>query len=92
MLVNRVHEPFGSAELTAADIRRLDAAAAVGSSSRSLSERVDAALQDARALAAADAAALTLLNQISQPRLYVPHFNRDLHSLDDLAAFADRLR
>jgi len=91
VLVNRVHETYGEAELTAAEIHTLDQLSADAPAGRSLSERVDAALQDARALAAADRQALQLLERMDQPRWYVPHLNRDLHSLDDLAEFAARL-
>ena len=91
VLVNRVHESYGTQELSAADIRLLDELAPVQIASTTLSERVDAALQDARALSAADTAALHLLDELGQPRWYVPHFNRDLHSLDDLLQFAEKL-
>jgi len=91
ILVNRVHGRFGDAELSESDIARLDALSGQRRTGPSLSERVDAALQDARALAAADAAAMTPLDSIDQPRLLVPHFNRDLHSLDDLRDFARKL-
>jgi anion-transporting ArsA/GET3 family ATPase len=90
-LVNRVHESFGTEELSAADIRLLDELLPGQVASQTLSERVDAALQDARALSAADSAALHLLDELAQARWYVPHFNRDLHSLDDLLEFAEKL-
>jgi anion-transporting ArsA/GET3 family ATPase len=91
VLVNRVHESFGTQELRAEDIRLLDTLSRQQIASQSLSERVDAALQDARALSAADTTALQLLDELDQPRWYVPHFNRDLHSLDDLGQFASKL-
>lgn len=92
VLVNRVHEQFGSDELTATDIQQLDAASAARLDGRTLSERVDAALQDARDLAAWDQRALLMLEAIAQPTLRVPYLNRDLHSLADLAAFSRHLR
>ncbi len=91
VLVNRVRQPFGEGELEAADIRALDGLSDALVDGRRLSERVDAALQDARALAAADQQALELLDDVAQPRRYVPHMNRDLHSLADLEAFAGSL-
>ncbi len=91
VLVNRVHAGFGSAELSPADIHWLDSnqqdTAAVGS----LSVRLDAALQDARALAASDRQSLELLDALDQPRCYVQHFVRDLHSMEDLQAFSAQL-
>ena len=92
VLVNRVRPAFGEGELSGADIRALDALSPARPDGRALSERVDAALQDARALAAADQRALGLLDVVAQPRHYVPHLNRDLHSLADLEAFAATLR
>jgi anion-transporting ArsA/GET3 family ATPase len=92
ILVNRVHTDFGDEELTAADIQRLDQISSPAPASHSLSERVDAALQDARALAAADTKALALLAAVEQPRRYVPHLNRDLHNLADLREFAQQLQ
>jgi hypothetical protein len=53
-----------------------------------LSERVDGALQDARALAAADQRALEGLAGLTLPRKLIAHINRDLHSLEDLEVFA----
>jgi hypothetical protein len=92
MLVNRVHRAYGEEELTESDIGLLDRVSASLLDGRSLSERVDAALQDARALASADAEALRLLDGSNERRRDVPHMNRDLHSIDDLAAFAQALR
>ena len=91
VLINRVHARFDGGELTEKDIHQLDALSDVEFGGRSLSERVDAALQDARALAIADRQSLKLLDELPQPRCYVPHFNRDLHSLDDLSQFAASL-
>lgn len=90
VLVNRVHPAYGGEELTAEDIRLLDSSDTSGSP-QSLSVRLDAALQDARARSAADTAALALIDQLNQPRCHVPHFARDLHSMTDLEVFAARL-
>ena len=89
VLVNRAHLPVSAMALSSADRTRLDA---LGHPDReSLAGRVEAALEDARRLAAADARSLTLLDELDQPRQLVPHFNRDLHSMADLVAFSDAL-
>lgn len=89
VLVNRAHLPVSAMALTSADRARLDA---LGSPGRdSLATRVQAALGDARRLAAADARALQVLEALDQPRQLVPHFNRDLHSMADLIAFSDAM-
>jgi hypothetical protein len=53
---------------------------------------VRAALMDARKLAQGDEQALAEIAALEKPRRLVPHFNRDLHSMEDLRAFADQLR
>ncbi len=92
VLVNRVRADFGTGELEAEDLRALDALSPACPGGRLLSERVDAALQEARALARADREALKLLDDVPVARRYVPHMNRDLHSLEDLEAFCGSLR
>jgi anion-transporting ArsA/GET3 family ATPase len=89
VLVNRAHLPVSTMELSSADRARIDA---LGNPGReSLAERVEAALVDARRLAAADARSLGLLEHLDQPRQLVPHFNRDLHSMADLVSFSEAM-
>ena len=89
ILVNRMHFAMESADLTPDDFTLIDALGE--DSGNSLSSRMVAALEDADALAAADARALEVLDRLDQRRLLVPHFNRDLHSMSDLADFAASL-
>jgi anion-transporting ArsA/GET3 family ATPase len=91
VLVNRVHADFGHEELSAEDIQWLDNESPAAAINPSLSVRLDAALQDARALASSDRSALQLLDALERPRCYVPHFVRDLHSMADLRTFAGQL-
>ena len=89
VLVNRAHLPVVAGALSGADQARLDA---LGNPGRdSLAARAGAALDDARRLAAADARSLAALSSLDQPRQLVPHFNRDLHSMEDLVAFSAAL-
>jgi hypothetical protein len=88
VLVNRTHLPVADGVLTEADQQRLDA---IGTEASPLSARVNAALHDARRLAAADAAALTSLGQLDRPRKLVPELNRSPHSMADLLAFSELL-
>ncbi len=89
MLVNRTHLPLGDGELTAVEQAQLDKLTSGGE--ESLSVRVRAALQDARRLAQGDEQALAEIAALEKPRRLIPHFNRDLHSLDDLNDFANCL-
>ncbi len=91
VLVNRVHPRVAGDSLTSDDIRILDEVAADSTAGRRFSQRVSDAVAEARALAAADAHALVALKLSAHPSLSIPHFNRDLHSLDDLAEFAEIL-
>jgi len=91
VLVNRVHPPVAGDSLTSDDIRILDEVAADSTAGRRFSQRVSDAVAEARALAAADAHALVALKLSAHPSLSIPHFNHDLHSLDDLAEFAEIL-
>ncbi len=89
VLVNRAHLPVTAMPLSSADQARL---AALGSADRdNLATRVEAALTDARRLAAADSRSLQMLEALNQPRKLIPHFNRDLHSMADLVAFSDAM-
>ena len=88
IFVNRVHREIAAGELSAQDINRLDTLSPRTLDGRMLSERVDGALQDARALAAADQRALEGLSGLALPRKLIAHINRDLHSLEDLGVFA----
>lgn len=91
VLVNRMHLPVPDGNLSEADLGRLDGLLPAPADGVTLSTRVSSALQDAQRLAAVDAAALSVLDSLQQPRRLVPHFNRDLHSMADLALFAQRL-
>jgi len=89
VLVNRAHLPVPAAELTEADVARLDALGTRGL--ESLARRVASAHEDTVRLSAADARSLAILDDLDQPRKLVPHFNRDLHSMADLVAFSEAL-
>ena len=91
VLVNRVHLPITSSDPTQTELATLDSLSTINRDNLSLSARVKAALEDARRLASVDGAALSALDSLDQPRRLVPHFNRDLHSMADLTAFAARL-
>ncbi|MEE8078660.1 MAG: ArsA-related P-loop ATPase [Pseudomonadales bacterium] len=91
VLVNRVHPAVSEEPLTSDDIRLLDAVPCDPSAGRGLSQRVTDAFVEAQNLAAADERALASLRLSAHSSLSVPHFNRDLHSLDDLAEFAEIL-
>jgi anion-transporting ArsA/GET3 family ATPase len=89
VLINRMHLPPTEAGLSSADRARLAGLSSPGRSP--LAERVAAALADAHRLGAADLRALAVLDELDQPQRLVPHFNRDLHSMEDLVAFSDQL-
>jgi anion-transporting ArsA/GET3 family ATPase len=89
VLINRMHLPPTVADLSSADRARLAGLSSPGH--LPLAERVAAALTDAHRLGAADLRALAVLDELDQPQRLVPHFNRDLHSMEDLVAFSDQL-
>ena len=91
VLVNRVHTQVAEDPLTSDDVQLIDELPCEPSAVHGLSQRVRAALAEAQALATADERALVSLKLSSHPSLSVPEFNRDLHSLDDLAEFAEIL-
>ena len=98
LLVNRAHLPVGDAELTAVEQAHLDTLTSEREEEHEeereepLSVRVRAALLDARRLAQHDEQALAEVATFEKPRRLIPHFNRDLHSIEDLHAFAAQLR
>ncbi len=96
VLVNRVHLPLQTnGDLPDADL--MNELAPIGSladtsqAALTLIARVASAYTTQRALATADAAALSQLLRSDLPSHQVPHFNRDLHSLEDLEEFAAAL-
>ncbi|MCB1686443.1 MAG: ArsA-related P-loop ATPase [Pseudomonadales bacterium] len=91
VLVNRVHLPIANPDPDPQELSSLDSLSSRSVDGLGLSTRVMAALTDARRLASVDGAALEQLSALNQPRRLVPHFNRDLHSMADLEAFAARL-
>ena len=92
VLINRVHPQPDHDQLLPEDIERLQAISNIQIDGRSFAQRVQRMLQDASLLGAADARALGLLDELDAPRKLIPHFNRDLHSMDDLKAFAQQFR
>ena len=89
VLVNRAHLPVPDVTIPVAEEEKLDR---LGEKGRpALSGRVAAAAADAVRLANTDNRSLAILDQLHQPRKLIPHFNRDLHSLEDLLAFSRAL-
>ncbi len=89
VLVNRAHGAPRAVELSTSQRSLLDGLGDPGADS--LTERLLGTHREAVALAAADARALTMIDHLDLERRLVPHFNRDLHSMADLEAFADVL-
>ena len=89
VLVNRVHLPVADVTIPVAEEEKLDRLG--DGDGQALSGRVAAAAADALRLASADARSLAILDGLKQPRKLIPHFNRDLHSLEDLLAFGRAL-
>jgi len=83
VIANRVHAPLPDAV-----VPPLDSLADAGVQGLSLAERVTAAFDDRQRLAVDDGHLLDRLQDTQLPLRQVPHFNRDLHDLDDLGAFA----
>jgi anion-transporting ArsA/GET3 family ATPase len=102
MIVNRVHHARGPDSLGEAaqnEIRQfaaaLDPAAAPGQagSETDLAERLLLCYREQHALAQADHYAISQ-TRVAEQRIAihnVPHFEHDLHSLEDIQAFADKL-
>jgi len=96
LIVNRVHQgptEAGQDRLTEADLAALAGIAGEPRFDRPLAERLLAAYRDHRSLAVLDASVIeaTALSRAAVPVRRVPHFDRDLHSLADVAAFAANL-
>jgi anion-transporting ArsA/GET3 family ATPase len=102
LIVNRVHRSeqlldASSYQLSPGDVDALTgvarAAAVDATRDATLESRLLAAYRDHVSLAALDASAIetTALARAAVPMRRVPHFNRDLHSLDDVADFAAAL-
>ncbi|MEM8767801.1 MAG: ArsA-related P-loop ATPase [Pseudomonadota bacterium] len=89
VLVNRAHSAPRPLALTASQRKLLDELGDPGSDS--LAERLLGTRREAEALASADGRALRMIDHLDLKRQLVPHFNRDLHSMADLEAFADVL-
>ncbi|MCZ6640165.1 MAG: AAA family ATPase [Gammaproteobacteria bacterium] len=97
VLVNRVHLPLELGdELLGADLNKELAPIGLiaddqGVDELTLLERVNDAFAAQRALVKSDWAVLSQLRTSGLPNHQVPHFNRDLHSMEDLEAFAAAL-
>lgn len=96
LVVNRMHyaeaiDDPDSYALSASDGERI--ASVRSSQARPLLERLAEAYREHVLLAVLDRAAVggTRVAQMSSSVLTVPHFNRDLHSIEDLEAFAEIL-
>ncbi|MCZ6852311.1 MAG: AAA family ATPase [Gammaproteobacteria bacterium] len=96
VLVNRVHLPFAtSGDLADADL--ISELAPIGLLSDksidglTLIARVTGAYTSQRALVRSDRAALKQLRESELPSHLVPHFNRDLHNMEDMEKFAAAL-
>lgn len=83
VVANRVHAPLADAP-----VPPLDGVTDAGVNGQPLTERVAAAFADRQRLGEADGRLLARLQSTALPLRKVPHFNRDLHDLGDLAAFA----
>jgi len=98
LIVNRVHDAPGlldgaSYQLSGADLEAVGRIPDARVDGRLLTERLVAAYRDHVCAAALDESAIrdTELARHDIGVRRVPHFNRDLHSLADVAAFADSL-
>lgn len=98
LIVNRVHDAPGlmdgaSYQLSNADLEAIGRVADARVDGRTLTERLIAAYSDHLRAAALDESTIrdTALARHDIGVRRVPHFNRDLHSLGDVAAFADSL-
>jgi anion-transporting ArsA/GET3 family ATPase len=96
LIVNRVHEIRTDAtedRLTDADLNALGRIPADARFREPFADRLLVAYRDHRSLAVLDASVIeaTALSRAAMRVRRVPHFDRDLHSLDDVAAFAARL-
>ncbi len=98
LIVNRVHESEGvldtaSYQLSEADVDAIARVADTRMAGQALVTRMLAAYRDHVALSVLDASAIeqTTMARDDLALRRVPHFNRDLHSIDDIAAFAAQL-
>jgi anion-transporting ArsA/GET3 family ATPase len=91
ILANRVHQPAPDAAAVSRVAPLLDRLPDARMGGWSLGDRVRAVCEEARQLAAADHEMLQSLADRGLPLRTVPHFNRDLHSMTDLADFAGSL-
>lgn len=97
LIVNRVHRPFGPAELersqlTADEVATIVSVADSRVEGRALVDRMFDVHRDHATVALSDASviAATLVAQRA-PMTKIPHFGRDLASLNDLAEFANSM-
>ncbi len=98
LIVNRVHESDGlldgvSYQLGEADIDALARLPDERVGGLALTNRLLASYRDHVSLAALDASAISQTDMVRSdvPVRRVPHFNRDLHAIEDVAEFAQRL-
>ena len=91
VLVNRVHLPVVGNTPSAEDLAALNALSTVEVGGRALADRVMDAFAEAEKLARVDAEALREIDELPLRRRLVPHLNRDVHSMADLAAFAAQM-
>lgn len=98
LIVNRVHRFPGDAgaqpeRLTEADLASLASVPPDPRRAPALPERLLEAYREHRSLAVLDASVIesTQLSRAGAAVRRVPHFDRDLHSLEDIAAFAAHL-
>jgi anion-transporting ArsA/GET3 family ATPase len=99
VIVNRVHAAVAlfdesSYALTSDDLARIEGTTDARFGGEDLAGRLMAAYRDQLTLAALDRAALDATDwaRAGVPIHRVPHFDRDLHDLADIAAFAAALR
>ena len=96
MIVNRVHNapgPDSPAAASLEEIQRLASGCSDEAIDIPLDERLLQSYREQHALAQADNYAINH-TRVAQQRIAihsVPHFERDLHSLEDIQAFADKL-
>lgn len=96
MIVNRVHQAQGPDSLSASARREVDSLTSElggDDNAATLAERLTQTYAEQHALAEADRAAIDSTQVARQQHAIhtVPHFERDLHSLEDIQAFAEKL-
>jgi anion-transporting ArsA/GET3 family ATPase len=93
MIVNRVHSAKGLGSITQELGAELLSLNKYGAESQSLTERLIKCSLDQQALAHADSEAIAATEVARQgmPIHKIPHFEYDLHSLEDIQAFANTL-